>query len=43
MNFGDIKEFLDSRTDNTGLSKTVKRKITNACFRFTKTKNGIKL
>ena len=41
MHLGDIKKFLVSRTHNTRITKTEKRKITNACLRFTKTKISV--
>ena len=43
MHLGDVKKFLVNRKHKIGISKTEKRKITNACLRFTKTKNGKKL
>ena len=43
MHLGDVKKFIVNRKHKIGISKTEKRKITNACFRFTKTKNGKKL
>ena len=43
MHLGDVKKFLVNRKHKIGISKTEKRKITNSCLRFTKTKNGKKL
>ena len=40
MHLGDVKKFLVNQKHKIGISKTEKRKITNACLRFTKTKNG---
>ena len=42
MHLGDVKKFLVNRKHKIGISKTEKRKITNARLRFTKTKNGKK-
>ena len=40
MHLCDIKKFLVNRIHKTGIIKTEKRKITNVCLRFTKTKIG---
>ena len=43
MHLGDVKKFLVNRKHKIGISKTEKRKITNACLQFTKTKNVKKI